>query len=82
MENEKPEIVVEKIKLHPKNPNRFGYNFEQLIKISPDLKDFFSLNEYNTQVFDFSNPNAIKLLNKSLLIAYYDIEYWEIPENY
>lgn len=82
MQNEKPEIVVEKIKLHPKNPNRFGYNFEQLIKISPELKDFFSVNEYHTQVFDFSNPKAIKLLNKSLLIAHYDIEFWEIPENY
>lgn len=82
MQNEKPEIIVEKIKLHPRNPNRFGYNFKQLIEICPELKDFFFVNEHAVQSFDFANPNAIKLLNKTLLVAYYGIKNWDIPQNY
>src|SRR5690606_24715537 len=31
---------------------------------------------------DFFNPQAVKALNKALLFYYYDIVYWDIPENY
>ena len=82
---------TEKTNLHPRNLDRFGYNFEQLINVSPDLQQFVSVNEHNIdssdseqakQTIDFSNPDAVKALNKALLINHYDIQDWDIPANY
>lgn len=79
---EKTKISTEKTNLHPRNKHRFGYDFEQLINYCSDLKDFVFTNQYNTQTIDFSNPEAVKLLNKALLISEYDIQNWDIPKDY
>jgi 23S rRNA (adenine1618-N6)-methyltransferase len=73
---------TEKINLHPRNLHRFGYDFEKLILFCPELANFVAINEHNIETIDFSNPEAVKSLNKSLLIASYDIQNWDIPENY
>ena len=78
----KAKINTEKTNLHPRNLDRFGYNFEQLIKHSPELKQFVAINEHEIQTIDFSNPDAVKALNKALLINHYDIQDWDIPANY
>jgi 23S rRNA (adenine1618-N6)-methyltransferase len=87
----KPKTITEKINLHPRNLDRFGYDFEQLIKVNPELKNFVAVNEHNIdssdseqakQTIDFSNPDAVKALNKGLLISHYDIQDWDIPKNY
>ena len=78
----KAKINTEKTNLHPRNLDRFGYNFEQLIKHSPELKQFVAINEHQIQTIDFSNPDAVKALNKALLINHYDIQDWDIPANY
>lgn len=83
--------IIEKTNLHPRNQHRLGYNFEQLIATYPELQQFVAINEHNIdsrdseqakQTIDFSNPEAVKALNKALLIADYDIQNWDIPENY
>lgn len=73
---------VEKTNLHPRNKHRFGYNFEELIKSLPVLKRFVFINEYETETIDFSSPDAVKSLNKALLITNYDIQNWNIPSDY
>lgn len=82
----KSKITIEKTSLHPRNPHRFGYDFEQLIINCPELKNFLTINKYNPEseekTIDFSDPKAVKALNKALLIANYDIQNWDIPENY
>ena len=82
----KPKIIIEKKNLHPRNPHRFGYNFEQLVLGYPELNDFLIPNKFNPEskekTIDFSNPKAVKALNKALLISDYNIKYWDIPENY
>ncbi len=78
----KAKTSTEKTNLHPRNLDRFGYDFEQLIKNSPELKDFVSINEYQIETIDFSNPDAVKALNKALLIQHYNIQDWDIPANY
>ena len=78
MKNKAPEKTV----LHPKNDHRFGYNFDLLITHHPDLKAFVFTNEYNTQTIDFANPKAVKALNKALLMAFYKITYWDVPQNF
>jgi 23S rRNA (adenine1618-N6)-methyltransferase len=82
----KSKTNIEKTSLHPRNPHRFGYDFEQLIISCPELKNFITTNKYNPEAkeetIDFSDPKAVKMLNKALLIADYDIQNWDIPENY
>ena len=77
---------IEKTNLHPRNQHRLGYNFEELCAVCPELQQFVVINEHNPEVaqetIHFSNPQAVKALNKALLIADYDIQNWDIPENY
>ncbi|HSF89176.1 MAG TPA: 23S rRNA (adenine(1618)-N(6))-methyltransferase RlmF, partial [Saprospiraceae bacterium] len=64
------------------NRHRERYDFKQLIAVCPELAPFVTLNKYDDESVDFFNPEAVKMLNKALLAAYYDIGYWDIPENY
>jgi 23S rRNA (adenine1618-N6)-methyltransferase len=75
----KTQKTTEKTGLHPRNPHRFRYDFELLVKDCPQLKNFVHTNEHNIETIDFSNPAAVKTLNKALLITYYDIQNWDIP---
>jgi 23S rRNA (adenine1618-N6)-methyltransferase len=34
------------------------------------------------ETIDFANPEAVKILNYSLLKTYYKIDFWDIPKNY
>ena len=74
--------TTEKAGLHPRNPHRFRYDFEALVKDCPELKNFVIINEHQIQTIDFSNPKAVKALNKALLMVHYDIQNWDIPDNY
>jgi len=87
----KPTKNTEKITLHPRNLHRFGYDFKLLTLNSPELEKFVFVNNHNIdssdseqtkQTIDFSNPDAVKALNKALLITNYDIQNWDIPANF
>ena len=75
-------ILKEKNNLHPKNSHRFGYDFKKLIAVCPELKQFVTVNEFKIETIDFSNREAVFLLNKSLLLSEYSIKNWSIPDNY
>lgn len=72
----------EKVGMHPKNPLRFKYDFKALIETTPELAEFVGINEYKRETIDFSNPDAVKVLNKALLKYHYEIEHWDIPQGY
>ncbi|WP_348810814.1 23S rRNA (adenine(1618)-N(6))-methyltransferase RlmF [Flavobacterium maritimum] len=78
----KQKTITEKTNLHPRNLDRFGYDFDQLIQITPELEPFVSINEHGIKTIDFSNPEAVKSLNKALLALHFDIQNWDIPTNY
>ena len=73
---------MEKPNLHPRNGHRSGYDFKLLIENYPELSKNSFVNQFETQTIDFSNPEAVKALNKALLISYYDIKNWDIPKDY
>ncbi len=73
---------AEKENLHPRNSHRAGYEFKQLCKSNPQLKAFVAANQYGDESIDFSNPNAVKALNKALLKQFYGVDHWDIPEGY
>src|SRR6187402_2480114 len=74
--------TIEKTNLHPRNTHRSGYDFTLLTRVSSELGQFVKINEFHRETVDFSNPDAVKALNKALLLADYDIHDWDIPENY
>lgn len=82
MEEEKNIPPDLKTELHPYNIHRDRYNFKELIASCPELAPFVKLNDYQDESIDFFNPEAVKMLNKALLVHFYDIEYWDIPDNY
>jgi 23S rRNA (adenine1618-N6)-methyltransferase len=82
MAQKKREHPKEKTRLHPRNRHRARYDFKLLTGECPELAGFVRLNIYDDESIDFSDPEAVKMLNKALLKHYYDIGYWDIPENY
>jgi 23S rRNA (adenine1618-N6)-methyltransferase len=82
MEEEKIEAAAEKQQLHARNRHNSRYDFEALVKSCPELRKFMILNKYQDETIEFSNPEAVKTLNKALLFHYYDLKYWDIPKGY
>jgi 23S rRNA (adenine1618-N6)-methyltransferase len=79
---EKREHPKVKSRLHPRSRHRERYNFKQLITALHELSEFVSLNAYGDESIDFFNPNAVKMLNKAILMHFYGIKYWNIPPGY
>ncbi|GHN02428.1 ribosomal RNA large subunit methyltransferase F [Cytophagales bacterium WSM2-2] len=82
MLQKKKEHPKEKTELHPRNRHRERYNFKELINSCPALAPFVRPNAYNDESIDFSNPEAVMMLNKALLKYYYEIDHWSIPPGY
>jgi len=78
----KREHPKEKTSLHPRNRHRERYDFKILIQSCPELAPFVKLNAYNDESVDFFDPEAVLTLNKALLMHYYGIEKWSIPDGY
>jgi 23S rRNA (adenine1618-N6)-methyltransferase len=74
--------LVEKANLHPRNLHRSPYDFELLTRAYPALKHFVTHNLGQTETIDFTNPQAVIALNRSLLKQYYGINHWDIPAGY
>jgi 23S rRNA (adenine1618-N6)-methyltransferase len=70
----------DKERLHSRNKNRERYDLNALTTAIPELKNFVKPNKYGGDSVDFSDPIAVKLLNKALLHHYYGIENWEFPD--
>ena len=74
--------MAQKGELHIRNKHNGQYDFPLLMENYPPLKRFVSLNPLGIQTINFFNPQAVKALNKALLISYYGIRYWDIPKQY
>lgn len=73
-------MSAEKSSLHTRNLHRNPYDFDQLISCVPELKHYVFVNAYQTVTINFSIPKAVKLLNKALLLHFYHIKGWDIPD--
>ncbi len=72
----------EKTRLHPRNRHRERYDFKALVATCPELAQFVTLNVYKDESIAFSDPEAVKMLNKALLNHFYGISSWDIPPGY
>ena len=68
--------------LHPRNLHKQLYDFDSLKKALPELSSAVSENSQGRLSIDFSNPRSVKLLNKALLRAFYQVDHWDIPAGY
>lgn len=68
-----------KTRLHPRNKNREQYDLAALTNTNPELKQYIKPNKLGFDSIDFSNPIAVRILNKAILNHYYGIKNWEFP---
>lgn len=84
--SEQPELKVVthkgKAGLHPRNVHQGRYDFALLVKALPELSEYVIKNPRGEQSINFSDPLAVKLLNKALLAHHYGVTEWDIPQGY
>ena len=71
-----------KLMLHPRNQHREGYDFERLIVKSPELEAFMTRNPRGQMTINFQDVDAVRMLNRALLMTHYEIDFWDIPASY
>ena len=73
---------LEKSRLHNRNKNKERYDLNALLVSNPELADYVKPNNIGEDSIDFTDPIAVKLLNKALLNHYYGIKNWDFPDIY
>ncbi len=74
--------------LHPRNPHRGSegksdkYDFNRLCQLVPALKEKLITTPRGDTSIDFSDADAVKMLNTGLLYQFYGIQFWDIPTGY
>lgn len=74
--------MANKAKLHPRNQHSHGYDFKRLVAELPELEPFTISNPVGQTTIDFQDARAVRMLNRALLKAHYDIDFWDIPAGY
>lgn len=82
MSKKKKQPKTVKPTLHPRNKHKGRYDFAQLIASCPELESFVELNKHDVQTINFFDPEAVKALNKALLLDQYKVQFWDIPKGY
>ena len=72
----------DKSAFHLNNRHQGRYDIDALVKSHPELERYITANKKGEKSVKFSDPNAVKALNTALLIHYYALEYWDIPDGY
>lgn len=68
--------------MHPENPYLNPYDLENLAKKHLPLQEFIIVNPVGEKSIDFSNPQAVFALNKSLLISDFKLIDYILPKGY
>jgi 23S rRNA (adenine1618-N6)-methyltransferase len=68
--------------VHPRNRHTSRYDFNLLVKLSPELESVAYLNPSGEPTIDFSDPGAVLVLNRALLRTYYGVSQWDLPPGY
>jgi len=75
-------VTAQKPGLHTRNKNAEGYDFTALTAIAPGLVKYVQTTPAGTPSIDFSNPAAVRALNRALLALHYGVRGWELPAGY
>lgn len=76
-----PKRAADRSRLHPRNRHQGEYDFARLVGQCPELAAFLVATPAGTSL-DFSDPDAVRVLNRALLKLDYGIGHWDIPPGY
>lgn len=65
--------------VHPNNRYHSPHDFPALAKVVPALADYFLKAPDGHLTLNFAEPDAVRLLNKALLLRDYGLKHWDIP---
>ena len=68
--------------LHPRNRHQGRYDMARLLAANPALQAHLIRTPAGSQSIDFSDPQAVRELNRALLASDYGIGHWDIPDGY
>lgn len=68
--------------LHPRNRHRHRYDFDTLLQSCPLLAAFLKTGPHGDTTVDFTDPLAVKALNRALLAHFYEVKQWDIPDGF
>jgi len=68
--------------LHPRNRHTGRYDFAELSRQLPLLAAYVGDNGHGEDSIDFSDPHAVRALNRALLKSQYGIANWDIPAGF
>lgn len=69
-------------RVHSRNRHAGRYDFDLLVKLSPELEDVAYLNPAGEPTIDFADGESVLILNRALLRSYYGVGFWELPPGY
>lgn len=73
---------IERSGLHPRNIHRERYDFAALQATAPELSPWIKATPIGEPTIDYADPEAVKALNRALLLHHYGIQLWDIPKGY
>lgn len=80
--DKKKEHIKSYSKFHSRNKHQGKYDFGKLSSVCPELTEYIHVNQYGKETIDFFDPVVVKLFNKALLVDFYGLKFWDIPDGY
>lgn len=68
--------------LHPRNRHQGSYDFPALMRTSPALRPFVAPTPRGNLSIDFTDPQAVRALNRALLALHHGVRDWDIPADF
>lgn len=68
--------------MHPRNLHELGYDFGALANAYPALNSHLTTNVAGKTTVDYADPKAVKCLNAALLAHHYQVDMWDVPDQY
>ncbi|KIZ48716.1 23S rRNA methyltransferase [Pseudomonas oryzihabitans] len=68
--------------LHPRNRHQGSYDFPALMRANPALRPFVAPTPRGNLSIDFTDPQAVRALNRALLALHHGVRDWDIPADF
>ncbi len=65
---------------HKHNKHQGRYDFNEIRQLVPAIEDYLITKPDGSYTMDFASSQALRLLNKGLLLQYYGLDYWDFPK--
>ena len=67
-------------RMHPRNRNLGRYQISELVACLPELAVYIQKSKRGEDTIDFARPEAVKLLNRAIILSDYGLRHWDFPD--